>query len=278
MVAALAFLVWDVLTTLDDEVFHMWITRFQPLKVLYFFTRYYSVVVLIAINTHSLTCEQWVIIEAVSAVLLEAVVEVILILRLYALYTASRRVLGILLGALIAQLIMMSVSLGVSLPGVMASPMCIETKFPRMIIAYTISSVVFEGVLFGLTIHKFLEAQKEGWGYISLLNVLIRDSIWAFALLFIANIANTLLFTIAPASLAALGFPWLLAILGTVGPRLVLNLRREHSEHVSRTFNISVHSAYAPVSLHDDEDHIASQPLNISFPSVATQGSHQRWD
>lgn len=89
MVAALAFLVWDVLTTLDDEVSQLcWVssgrslremlgrystcgcmsstaacnsqrlkirnaphrTRFQPLKVLYFFTRYYSVVVLMYVH------------------------------------------------------------------------------------------------------------------------------------------------------------------------------------------------------------------------------------
>lgn len=59
-----------------------------------------------------------------------------------------------------------------------------RTISDRIYFLHSISSVVFEGVLFGLTIHKFLEAQKEGWGYISLLNVLIRDSIWAFALLF----------------------------------------------------------------------------------------------
>ena len=74
-------------------------TKFQLLKVFYLFTRYYSVVALMCahllpstlspltpsfdrvINTHTLTCEQWLIIEAISAVLLEVVVEIILILR-----------------------------------------------------------------------------------------------------------------------------------------------------------------------------------------------------
>lgn len=100
--------------------------------------------------------------------------------------------------------------------------------------------------------YKFYGAASEGWGQRSLLNILVRDSIWAFALVFsewylalltifsaeyiplvAAMVANTLLFTLAPATLAALGFPyvectrheantnrvsssWLLAILGAL--------------------------------------------------------------
>lgn len=117
---------------------------------------------------------------------------------------------------------------------------------------HRISSVVFEAILFGLTVYKFYGAANEGWGQRSLLNLLVRDSIWAFALVFsewylalstvysaqyilhvAAMVANTLLFTLAPATLAALGFPyvhrvrpkivtdrfsssWLLAILGAL--------------------------------------------------------------
>lgn len=89
---------------------------------------------------------------------------------------------------------------------------------------------MFEGVLFGLTLYKYYTARAEGWGRAGLVNILARDGMWAFALVFgessppleveaahmperyvsvraVANLANTLFFTIAPATLAALGLP-----------------------------------------------------------------------
>lgn len=131
----------------------------------------------------------------------------------------------VVLPAFVAQLVVMITSLAVSLPRVMSAPGCITTFFPKEIVIYTIASVVYESFLFGLTVYKYLSAKKEGWAGSSLLMVLVRDGLWAFALVLsmymplsmhvqgkltsrkVAMIANTLFFTIAPATLAALGFP-----------------------------------------------------------------------
>lgn len=43
---------------------------------------------------------------------------------------------------------------------------------------------MFEGVLFGLTLYKYYTARAEGWGRVGLVNILARDGMWAFALVF----------------------------------------------------------------------------------------------
>lgn len=43
---------------------------------------------------------------------------------------------------------------------------------------------MFEGVLFGLTLYKYYTARAEGWGRAGLVNILARDGMWAFALVF----------------------------------------------------------------------------------------------
>lgn len=170
-----------------------------------------------------------------------------------AMYAGSRSLMHILIPGFVVQILLMMTSLAVVVPRVMTAPHCISTAFPVEIIVYTyvplevftissddeadilpssISSIIFEGILFGLTLHKYLHARKEGWGERSLLNLLVRDSVWAFLLVLsmyaalfvvvpltdahfnnptVAMMANTLFFTLAPATLAALGFPYVSA-------------------------------------------------------------------
>ncbi|KAI0337909.1 hypothetical protein BDW22DRAFT_838763 [Trametopsis cervina] len=287
--AALCFLLWDICITTDQEVRpcpllsrltlknkfllngigqveHIWQTPFQPLKLLYLFTRYYSVLVLIILNSHVLTCHGWIVVEAVSAVLLEAAVEILLMLRIYAMYTASKLTLKALVPAFAAQIIIMSISLAVSLPRVMTTEHCVEAAFPTTIIAYSMSSILFEALLFAMVMYKYLTASKGGWLRTSILQVLVRDNLWTFLLIFLADFANAIFFTVAPASLSGLGFPFLLAIFGAVGPRLVLNVREVHARQISRGqsasdfSSISLVHRYVPTSTDDPDDRSPRTP------------------
>lgn len=46
------------------------------------------------------------------------------------------------------------------------------------------ASVLFQFLLFGLTVYKFIQAARSGWGEIPLVLLLVRDGTWAFFLLF----------------------------------------------------------------------------------------------
>lgn len=161
------------------------------------------------LNARSMTCQEWVVVESISAILLESAVEVVLILRsasniilrhsnicahanlhspchtsVHAMYapTHPNILRALLVPTFLAQLIIMVSSLAVALPRVMSAPGCIATVFPKEIVVYTIASIVYEAFLFVLTVHKYRTARKEGWGSRTLLAVLVRDGIWAFAL------------------------------------------------------------------------------------------------
>ncbi|CAL1708310.1 unnamed protein product [Somion occarium] len=227
-IAALCFIVWDTLITLDEEVQFIWLTHWTPLKLLFFFTRYYAIAILIILNAHPLTCQQWIIVEGISAVLLELAVEVLLVLRIQAMYSGHTALIRMIVGLLVVQVIVMAVTLGISMPKIMTTENCINTEIPVEMVAYSIASIVYEAFLFTLAVVKLWSARKDGFERTTLLKVLVRDNMWTFAAILVVMIGNTILFTIAPATLAALGFPWALAIFGALGPRLMLNVRREH--------------------------------------------------
>ena len=111
------------------------------------------------LNTRTLTCKQWIIAESISAVALEIMVEIHLILRfksrfmfllsfrrvknlpcnvfpVYALYTANKRLLWFIIPLFVVQIIIMVVTLSITLPGVIAATRCAEVIFPIGIIAY----------------------------------------------------------------------------------------------------------------------------------------------
>lgn len=239
-------------------------TAWSPPKVLYFLTRYYSLIALIILQAHRMTCRQWIVFEGVSALILELSVEIMLILRLYALYTGNKPIARLMVILFATEGIVMLTMLGISIPRIMTSAGCVEADIPVELVAYSITSILFETFLFTLTIRRYLQARKAGWGNIDLLAVLFRDGAWAFAVIFAVMVINTVLFALGPRTLAALGFPWLLAILGVVGPRLMLNVREINQRH-------------APPSSPGDMDtgFTIYDPLNIDDPDMEPDDSEK---
>ena len=50
--------------------------------------------------------------------------------------------------------------------------------------SYRGAPIAFQTVLFGLTVWKFFQAVRSGWGDVPILQLLVRDGTWAFFLLF----------------------------------------------------------------------------------------------
>lgn len=102
----------------------------------------------------------------------------------------------------------MVVGLTMSLPEITYDELCLVTNAPHTLIiyAYAISfyflhshvltydhdasraaAIVFQAMLFTVTIYKFILAVRDGWGDVALIVLLIRDGTWAFCLLFCAS-------------------------------------------------------------------------------------------
>jgi hypothetical protein len=94
--------------------------------------------------------------------------------------------------------------LALALPGIQYDNVCLVTGVPGTLIIYgsvilfirescgqmylthvcRASSIIFQFLLFGLTVVKFIEALRSGWGDVPLIKLLARDGTWAFFLLF----------------------------------------------------------------------------------------------
>ena len=53
--------------------------------------------------------------------------------------------------------------------------------------ARRLAFILFETLLFGLTLFKFVQAVRTGWGHTPVMALLARDGTWAFALIFGAS-------------------------------------------------------------------------------------------
>ncbi|KAH9023637.1 hypothetical protein EDB84DRAFT_468732 [Lactarius hengduanensis] len=244
-VAALAFLVWDILITLDQEVEAVWTkpNKFYT-KWLFFFVRYFAVAMQMSVlsffspsrsvifysfrlsallfvgtrmalslhYTYS-DCVKWYIFQEVGTQALIAAVEFILIVRVHALYDRSRIVTSILVLLFIAENIIMIVTLVRVVPEIGFDPICTVVHSPPRLLLFAVAFVSFETILFILTLFKFIVALRNGWGRTPVLYLLVRDGTWAFILIFVTLCVNAGFYLAAGDSPnSSIAFPWLLSI------------------------------------------------------------------
>ncbi|KAJ3001652.1 hypothetical protein NUW54_g6292 [Trametes sanguinea] len=207
--AALALLTWDILTTMDQEVKLIWPSNWTLPKILYLFVRYYSLVALAIENAQIvIPCVPLLIFQITSTFLVEAAVEVLIILRVHAVYSAQPKIMRIMLFGFAVQVVLMAISLGLSIAKVKTGWYCKTTDLPTEMVIYSTASIVYEAFLFGTMMYGVIRGKKEGFSDTTLLDALIRDGAIAFTAIFAVMILNTILFTLAPSTLVTLGFPY----------------------------------------------------------------------
>ncbi|CDO68737.1 hypothetical protein BN946_scf184989.g3 [Trametes cinnabarina] len=257
--AALALLTWDILTTVDDEI-------------LYLFVRYYSLIGLVIQNAQIIIpCVPWLIFQITSLFLVEAAVEVLMMFRVHAVYAAQPKIMRIMLFGFAIQVALMSVSLGLSIDKVKTGWYCKSTDLPTEMVIYSTASIVYEAFLFVLMMYGVIRGTKEGFSDTTLMNELVRGGAVAFVAVFSVMIMNTILFTLAPSTLVTLGFPWLLAILGSAGPRLILNVRASHANARSKG-----PSSFAHLHLTMSAHSYSALDRNLNDPASAGYSSSMR--
>jgi len=253
VLAGLTWILHDYFVTLEDEIRYIWPQRLSPSKFMFFWIRYYSITLLLfdviqihvfarpGITSNNLCVAMDTIIRVVGAVSLWSV-EIIMQLRVYALYGCSKRIaaLNLILFAgsiagfmwiLIynhsrrASVIASSIHLG--LPGCPSVHSGIEW-------AQWVPATIYEGILFGFALFKTFETtistlRKEGT--ISLYAILLRDNI-----LYFFGIAALLVFNnLMVVSLTHI--PWFSygpfhAAVGIMTSRMLINLRKATSKDV----------------------------------------------
>ncbi|KJA27900.1 hypothetical protein HYPSUDRAFT_884936 [Hypholoma sublateritium FD-334 SS-4] len=236
-VAALAFLVWDILITTDDEIKYIWPRSWTYTKFVYFFVRYVPMLVQIPLllvgselsphfhfTPHD--CFAWGVYQGVAAAVVVVVVDSILILRVHALYHGNIMMPRVLAFFYALEITGLAVGLGLALPGITYDNVCVVKGVPGTLIIYGAASVLFQFLLFGLTLHKFIQAARSGWGDVPLILLLVRDGTWAFFLLFFIYVAQLSLYALKNHAFSGVFYSWLLTAFSFSGYRILINLSR----------------------------------------------------
>ncbi|CCL98362.1 uncharacterized protein FIBRA_00357 [Fibroporia radiculosa] len=180
-------------------------------------------------------CLDWLIYQLSVFQALIVVVEAVLVVRVYAMFNHNVAIVTVLFLLFVAEIAAMIVILALSKPGIrfLDSSNCLISHVPKILTLYLLLSLAFETILFGLTLVKFYTSARGADWRSSVLYVLVRDGAWAYALIFIILLANTLMYRLDHNGLAGLWFCWGLAIPSFAGSHILLNLRRLSVPEVS---------------------------------------------
>ncbi|KAF9234584.1 hypothetical protein BU15DRAFT_78882 [Melanogaster broomeanus] len=236
LVASLVFLVWDILISYEAEVEHIWPKpRTSAFKWLYLYLRYFNLLVQIwhqiAVpyltngGDHASWCGAWYIYAvAISQVSISAI-EVILAVRVFALFNKSYRIACLLAILLTAEILTMAVNAFYTIPEIQPSDSCILVDPPEQIVNYSAVLFVTQSVLLGLMAFKHTSALRSGYGRTPLVSVLIRDGSVVYIIVLVFAVALAASSKLQDKRTIAMFF-WLISTSSVIGCRLIINTQK----------------------------------------------------
>ncbi|KAI0729862.1 hypothetical protein C8Q72DRAFT_826907 [Fomitopsis betulina] len=241
-VAALTWLVYDYLLSLEDEAFLIWGSADTIPKLLYFISRYFGLVVqcLNCANAPHLYCQKAIIWTCISLYILVLCVEMSLMLRLYALYGRSRLILIILSSMFVAETTCVVTLSGLAYKQAFPNIIPYPSDWPIQGCYYPPTPAWFDGVwlpLVGFETLLFVLMAVKVYSYrplneLPILLRVLRDGTIYYFVILIALILCTLSPYTANAFLGVLATVWISAILSFSGAHLLLSLRTLAAERI----------------------------------------------
>ncbi|KAI0349764.1 hypothetical protein OH77DRAFT_1525406 [Trametes cingulata] len=242
-VAAMTFLTWDLIVSFAEEVNLVWQRPNGWSRWLYAFIRYVPLLAetgffaYFAVQARSLPdfsggqCNATVLTASVVLHSVIVGVEVVLLVRVHALYDRSRNMTFALVAAFATSLSASILGIYFALRRLSYDGQCLVSSAPRIMLLAWLSPVVFETFLFILTMMKFRESRLEGLSdKRPLLNTIVRDGSWGFVLALVVMVLNAVIYTMNSDSLTGKFYFWALSILSFVGSHVLLNLRATASD------------------------------------------------
>ncbi|KIJ56386.1 hypothetical protein M422DRAFT_239607 [Sphaerobolus stellatus SS14] len=183
------------------------------------------------------SCSAFNIFVAWGTVALVPIVDILIVMRIYAVYGQNRKV-AICLGIMwLAEFVSLLVFIGVAfrgdydlmpnpLPGVF--PGCFSTKHPslQMILRSGAIAMGFQAIYLALTLYKFFRRIRSfGWRLTPLLKVFFRDGAGYCLIIFVLYVFYVILFAAGSEKLQGMGEVWIVSTVAVTAGRLVLNIR-----------------------------------------------------
>ncbi|KZV88798.1 hypothetical protein EXIGLDRAFT_838983 [Exidia glandulosa HHB12029] len=231
-VAASTILLYDWTITLDREIDMFWGKRRSWTSILFFINRYMTFVGQ-SFNTYCKVAISYWLIGFGMAQLLAT--DTIIYVRICAMYS-NKRLHKTLISLLVAATLGSAAIAGAvgsrtkatETPYVGARQCTVTTPY-GFLWAFWLPILAYEGLAFYLIAAKalqFIREDQSGWKS-SLIQVLLRDSLLYFALIFVLSIANAVLFGGKDPSLAGILEPITAVLLSLMGSRMLLNMQEE---------------------------------------------------
>ncbi|THU91445.1 hypothetical protein K435DRAFT_863429 [Dendrothele bispora CBS 962.96] len=297
-VGSLAFLLYDILLTVDQEVdLLQQRAQWSPFKFLYLYVRYVPFLLqvpLLLVGTEitprfhfdQSDCYKWEIYQGMVMALVMGPVDYILVARIYALYHAQPIIQIIVSISYIAGLTFMFLGLGLALPGLKYDKICHTLAVPNVFMFYGGGEVALQTVLFSLTLYKFIASlRQDGWRSVRgvpIMTLIVRDGTWAFFMLF-GLVATQALVYLAGQDGGIL-YGWMLSSFSFCGYRILLNfthLPRSRNTTTTTTSRLTtVVSQWtehiSPVSFGDWEADPDMRENEYEFNDIMARNDYER--
>ncbi|KAF8994599.1 hypothetical protein BDQ17DRAFT_1331078 [Cyathus striatus] len=228
--ASFVMLMYDHILTFPEEVERIWKRQISGASILFLLNRYITplqfIVILDAFHDprwSKAVCERFVAFEGASTV---AMIAIIMILRVYALWGRNWVILASLMVLWAAQIAISSAGLSTGFPVPLPPGFtgCIFTGSDRIFPSIWVAPLVTDSCIFILTIWRTRNYLKRS-SSTPTMHVFVRDGALYFLAIFLANLMNTLTYFLAPEGLKAIGASFSQLITATMVSRLVLNLK-----------------------------------------------------
>ncbi|KAF7296148.1 hypothetical protein MKEN_01430100 [Mycena kentingensis (nom. inval.)] len=234
--AGTAALVWEHLITIDQEVQYIWPKpKTSWVKNVYLFLRYFSLAVQLTnrVLAEMVYSDRHLSLNTLRGYYASLVVighacmscvELVMYMRVYALYHRSRAIAHLFVGLWIAETIVVFIGLAVTLPRLSATfeKERFVTNAPGSFAYLAISTLVSQFIILVLTFAKYKRGEWQGT---TLGSLLMRDGTIVYVIFFMSTITAAI-YSLQSYAFGMAEFSWLLTIISTVGCRLILNMQR----------------------------------------------------
>jgi len=231
----------------SDEVDYLWRGKFTFIKALYFNSRYTMLTLQLVdqflyfrfqmTQPHSLICARINVYKSVIGQVGMTLIEMILLIRVYALYNQSVKARVFLLAVFIISTALEFSAISIVINTLLGSPACIAPEMSGMVERlYGLGAGFCQFVVFTATIFKLFSKRRT-----PLMTLVFKEGVVSFILVLIL-LAVMVVYEIlrnmdirAGKGTAALAgnavFSWYLALLSIAGSRLILNMRTVVVKH-----------------------------------------------
>ncbi|TFK31297.1 hypothetical protein BDQ12DRAFT_162314 [Crucibulum laeve] len=243
-IAAVMLTVYDHMITLDWEVEYIWKRRWSISKTLFILVRYAGELVLVLQAIFFVSggpsvqvSQMGFYFTPLGTTFCICICQIILIMRLYALYGQSKRLLMLLTALFLMEFagmmywnILSYVNVELTLEPFPGVHICIPSGVPKLFPLYWAYAIAFETIVFSLIMRiiyrDFAEARAIArLRTVSLMNVLMRDNFVYFFIALTADLITGISWAATPGH-PAISACWVEATSIIVGGRLILNLCR----------------------------------------------------